>query len=303
MSLFNLPVDNNWKDIPGYEGTYQVSRSGQVKRLGGLVKTKRGHTQFYPEKILTPYLGQVYLSKGGSVTTVRLEDIVAEVFVPNVENKSFLHHVDLDFSNCSADNLVWVNNDDIAEPETDDWRYVPGMYPYYMVSCQGDVKSCNHYSINHNRYKVYYTYHPGCRLTYQINHDGYRVVMISLEGKSKLVPIHRMVALAFISNLDNKPQVNHIDGDKLNDDVTNLEWVTRSENMIHARDTGLWDPQVCGAASRIKTGKPVRCISDGREFASISECSKFYSVDSSSVTDAIRNSRSCKGHKFEYLES
>lgn len=51
--------------------------------------------------------------------------------------------------------------------------------------------------------------------------------------------LHRMLAVHFIPNPKNKPQVNHIDGDKLNNSLENLEWVTKSENMRHAFDTGL----------------------------------------------------------------
>lgn len=78
-------------------------------------------------------------------------------------------------------------------------------------------------------------------LKLHINKQGYLVVCVSLgqRGKQKLFKIHREVAKAFIPNPENKPQVNHIDGDKLNPHVTNLEWATCSENIVHARTNGL----------------------------------------------------------------
>lgn len=67
---------------------------------------------------------------------------------------------------------------------------------------------------------------------------GYNTVMIS----DKRIPIHRMVATAFIPNPDNKREVNHINGIKTDNRVTNLEWATPSENMRHAIKTGLIKP-------------------------------------------------------------
>ena len=64
--------------------------------------------------------------------------------------------------------------------------------------------------------------------------SGYRKVTLRKDGRSSNVMIHRAVALAFIPNPENKTEVNHIDGDKLNNRVDNLEWCTKSENAIHA---------------------------------------------------------------------
>ena len=72
------------------------------------------------------------------------------------------------------------------------------------------------------------------------NHKGYLRVSLMLNGKPKHHFIHKLVALAFIPNPENKAQVNHKKGkEKDNNRVDNLEWATRSENMKHAYDTGL----------------------------------------------------------------
>lgn len=68
---------------------------------------------------------------------------------------------------------------------------------------------------------------------------GYWRVCLSDNGKTKFVAVHRLVATAFIPNPDNKPQINHIDGNKGNNCVWNLEWCTNGENQKHAYRTGL----------------------------------------------------------------
>lgn len=75
----------------------------------------------------------------------------------------------------------------------------------------------------------------GRRVKPQINGTGY--YRVSIGGKLQFV--HRLVAKIYIPNPENKPQVNHKDGNKLNNCVENLEWVTNRENSIHALKTGL----------------------------------------------------------------
>lgn len=76
------------------------------------------------------------------------------------------------------------------------------------------------------------------KVPFDRNRTGYiRAILFNGNGKSKRYFVHRLVAEAFISNSENKPHVNHIDGDKTNNCVENLEWVTRSENMQHAYHT------------------------------------------------------------------
>ena len=70
--------------------------------------------------------------------------------------------------------------------------------------------------------------------------QDYKFVGLIINGKQKRMRVHRMVALAFIDNPDNKPYVNHINGNRSDNNVENLEWVTPSENTQHAVDTGLF---------------------------------------------------------------
>ena len=131
--------------------------------------------------------------------------------------------------------------------------------------------------------------------------EGYLRCSLSANGTAKLVLVHRLVASAFIPNPDNKPQVNHIDGNTANNNVTNLEWVTQTENMNHAKDHGLWDPKKCGNIEQMRHGKPVRCITDNTTFPSIASAAKYYHMDKESVKESIAVNRPRKGFQFEYV--
>lgn len=70
------------------------------------------------------------------------------------------------------------------------------------------------------------------------NSDGYMEISVGARPQTRL-KVHRLVAMAFLDNPENKPQVNHIDGNKKNNDVSNLEWATARENVQHAIKHGL----------------------------------------------------------------
>lgn len=83
--------------------------------------------------------------------------------------------------------------------------------------------------------QIYY----GKELVPQLTQDGYLKVTLSGSCRSKKYYLHRLVAIQFIDNPYNLPQVNHIDGNKLNNSITNLEWCTKQENQSHAVRTNL----------------------------------------------------------------
>lgn len=103
------------------------------------------------------------------------------------------------------------------------------------------------------------------------NH-GYYMVFLHKNNKGNQKTVHRLVAAAFIPNTDNKRCVNHIDGNKQNNCVANLEWCTHSENQQHR----------CRVLKKIRlpeeaweaTRKPVKCIETGVIYASVNEAAR-----------------------------
>ena len=80
-------------------------------------------------------------------------------------------------------------------------------------------------------------------ISYTSRNKKYGVVTYYNNGKQKHQYVHRLIAEAFIPNIENKPQINHIDGNTRNNKIDNLEWVTAKENTVHAYRTGLMNPQ------------------------------------------------------------
>ena len=164
-------------------------------------------------------------------------------------------------------------------------RFVNGVRKYNLNENDGVVI--------HNKYVVFksgdvFNLH-GVKMVGMIDRCGYRELI--LNGKNHRV--HRLVAEMFIPNPNNLPCVNHIDGNKQNNSVKNLEWCTHSENMIHAYQTGLEQPR-CGEQHHAHklTEDAVKYIKQlyvkrDKEFGAVALAKKF-NVDRTTIHDIVR---------------
>ena len=119
------------------------------------------------------------------------------------------------------------------------WKDIKGYEGKYQVSNLGRVKSLARMTSSNNGSTKYLKREKEKILKSRINSVGYPVVGLCKNNRTKTVKVHRLVAEAFIPNLENKPQVNHINGIKNDNKIDNLEWCTNSENVKHAFRTGL----------------------------------------------------------------
>lgn len=147
-------------------------------------------------------------------------------------------------------------------------------YENYQVSNYGRVRN-----VKNGKQKI---------LKPQLIKSGYEIVGLSVNSKSVSKTVHRLVAIAFINNIENKPQVNHINGVKTDNRVENLEWNTVSENTKHAFNfLGI-------ITNGIKSRKiPVDKINDIKKLHSLGktqkEISKIYEVHQSTISYIINN--------------
>ena len=111
------------------------------------------------------------------------------------------------------------------------------------------------------------------------NECGYQCVSLWICGKKYTRKVHRLVALAYVPNPDDKPQVNHIDEDKTNNHVSNLEWVTAKENMNHGT----------GYTSRAK-----KCMVPVAQYENGVKIAEFESVTAAAKALGVRHSNICQ---------
>lgn len=161
-------------------------------------------------------------------------------------------------------------NDNLPNIELyeDKWIYINGNKSSYKITSDGEVISTEYQG--HKRKNIYYM--KGGK-----DKDGYRLVVLTLNGRKYTRKVHRLVAEAFIPNPDNKPEVNHKDGNKSNNKIDNLEWNFPSENTHHASENGL------RMATNSKESIEYVCVLLSSNNYNIDDISKMSGVDKATI--------------------
>ncbi len=167
------------------------------------------------------------------------------------------------------------------------WKDIKGFEGKYAVSNFGNVKRLERYKRCGVSGKTLLQERP---MKPYKNHNNYYRVCLWNHGKHNMRFVHRLVAEAFLPKVDGKTQVNHIDGNKENNNVTNLEWVTSKENHVHAAEMGL------------KKSMKVVIVETGEIFNSIGTCARHIGGSKAVITKRLSDHSNVpyKGYHFRY---
>jgi hypothetical protein len=245
LSLFQeeiTSIEEEWKTIPDHPD-YRISRSGKICNINNNYVRTASKNKDYPAVFIK---NKHYL----------VHRLVAQAFIPNPENKPCVNHKDGNRNNYDANNLEWVTHTENMHPsrcksklpkryalpvnviEGEIWKDVVGYEDKYQVSDLGRVIRKEYtqkakFTIK-DEVISYDRVEPAVLAVQHLNINGYMFVAATVNDKRTNWKVHRLVAQAFIPNPENKPFVNHINGIKSDNKLSNLEWVTRSENSIHS---------------------------------------------------------------------
>lgn len=183
------------------------------------------------------------------------------------------------------------------------WVEINGLGGYYLLSSLGRIKAMRReiyrgstkYFIKEKMLKIYHGL------------NGYFYVDIRIDKVRHRYLLHRLLADHFIPNPENKREVNHIDNNPANYSLSNLEWVTPSENMKHMVKSGRSKIHLAVAVSRLKLRKPVRQLTMDRvfvaEYDSVTDAAKAIGVKTGSICPPLKEPhRHCRGFKWEYVK-
>ena len=173
------------------------------------------------------------------------------------------------------------------------WKDIKGYEGLYQVSDCGRIKSlerdvyCQNGIVHHLKEKI---------LVPALNNKGYQYVNLSKNGKGKLMLVHRLVAMAFIPNPENKSQINHKNEVKTDNVVENLEWCTASYNALY----GTRNERIIQNRRSYKFGnaphaKPVFCVELNKKFDCAKRVEEELGIWGTSIGRACRGERNTAG--------
>lgn len=168
------------------------------------------------------------------------------------------------------------------------WKWISGYEGLYMISSEGDVLD-----VAGKRKR-------GETLSASIGKCGYSTVHLCKNGRSRTHNVHSLVATAFIPNPEGLREVDHINGDKSDNRIVNLEWVSSKENKRRAKSSGLWSPTWLGK----KANNRKAVVMDGATlFDSITEASEALGITVSLISTVANGHRPhTHGHTFEFVK-
>lgn len=179
--------------------------------------------------------------------------------------------------------------------DKEEWRDIPGWEGVYQVSNKGNIVSLNYNRTRKRRLRI-----P------RIGKGGYLYINLHKSGVTKTMKIHRIVAMTFIPNPKNLPQINHKDENKLNNNAENLEWCDSSYNNKY----GSRPRKVLDAHKRNGSSKAERAVvkldrhgTIVAEFVSISEAARQSCVSRSCIRDCVLGRQhTCVGYFWKYKQ-
>jgi len=169
------------------------------------------------------------------------------------------------------------------------WKDIVGYENLYQVSNIGRIKSLSNRS-NHKDEKILKDFVV----------QGYKCINLFKNSIGKMYKVHRLVAQAFISNTENYKEINHIDGNKTNNNVNNLEWCNRSENMKHSYKIGLHKAQ---KGKENKLSKKINMVDKTnnkiiKTFDSIREAERYANIKHGNIKKSIKKNQAAGGYKW-----
>ena len=172
------------------------------------------------------------------------------------------------------------------------WKDIDGYNGLYKVSNYGSIKSFHKKTIKY--------------LSQKIDIYGYNQVSLWCKNKSKTHLVHRLVAIAFIENSNNYPQINHKNGIKTDNNISNLEWCNNSMNHLHAYNVLKRKPSWEGKFGRenYSSKKIIQMSIEGNDiktFYGFNEAERITNISCSNIRSVCRGrTKTAGGYKWKY---